>query len=1012
MRSKLSITLALVFIVFSVAGQPSKGQQSLTMPGKYVVKLAKADGSARISGLQNLASVKSFEIQKTEVVFKSITTNQKSRTGNDFSAYHYIYTDKSVDPSIVIEEIGALSTVEYVEPIYMRESHYVPNDASISSQTYLSVISAFDAWDVSKGSGDVVVAIVDSGVDYEHPDLADKIFTNENEIPNNGIDDDADGFIDNYLGWDFAGSDFANIVADKDPIAKTSNISHGTSVSGCAAGSADNGIGIAGTGFNTKYMALKMSADNDTRGANGSGFILNSTDGVIYAADHGADVINMSYGGGGFSQFEQDIFTYAALEKDVVLVASAGNGGTDITNYPAGYEHVISVAATSDTDVKASFSEHGSTIDIAAPGVNTFTTSINNGYGGASGTSFSSPIVAGAAALLRAHYPDYNQFQISQLLIRTADDISVTEPNFQIGKRLNMHRAITETPTAIRFSSVSIDDGSGELPTTSGSGFVNFSLVNELAPSSASTMISIKQQSALDVVITSQNTLSIGALETGEQAEFNAAFSFDVGDDLPFSSKLEFQLSLSDSETGFSETYTIRVVINPLDASLLSQSEIPYATVDGGDFEIDNGDFLVENITGTGFERGNSTISGKNGTASGANAWVTGLNDAAYLDNSEARLYSPLFNFSTAVGIGYEIQFKANFRFEDKWDGFIVEYTIDEGANWLKLNDEVEDGWYQTISDPLSVFGDQVPFFSGTTNGNFSTFHTDISSLAGNEKVGFRFLFLTDAAETDAGVAIDDFSIIAPESGPAVAEFSVSSAAACLDESVTFTNESTGNFSSISWEFGSDATPSTAEGIGPHMVSYSVEGSHTVKLTLEGVENGSQVNEKVDYITVIKPEVPTITSEVKSKLLVTLSASVGDDYQWYTGGVAIPGATAQMLDATKNGTYFVEVGKNSCSALSEGFVIDLILSSDLSEAEAIVIFPNPVVDRQLSIRLPKDTFLSELNMYSLSGAKMDIGTSKRTDELLIYDLKALEAGVYIVDIVLNELSSSYRVIVK
>ncbi|MEQ9404883.1 MAG: S8 family serine peptidase [Cyclobacteriaceae bacterium] len=1012
MKIKYTITIILGLTICAAFGQKGSSDFSMTMPGKFVVKFKTVKSSPNsVSAMQDISSNRTFEVKSHEPVFKNINTRKKSKSGIDFSTYHYMYTDKSVDQAKVLEEIGSLDNVEFIEPVYIRRSHYEPNDANLVQQTYLPVIAAFDAWDITTGSGDIIVAIVDSGVDYEHPDLAANHYINEDEIPDNGIDDDNDGYIDNYLGWDVAGADFENIVPDNDPIAKTSNIFHGTSVAGCAAAATDNSIGVAGTGFNAKFMAIKASADNDTRAPGGLGYVLNSNDGVLYAADNGAHVINMSYGGTSFSQFEQDLFTYAAVEKDVVLISSAGNGGTDTPQYPGNYEHVIAVAATDDSDVKASFSEHGDWIDIAAPGVGTRTTTVFDTYSSPNGTSFSSPIVAGAAALLRAYYPDYNQFQIGQLLIRTADDISATEPNFEIAGRLNMHRMLTESTPAVRLAEATIDDGSGELPVPSGSGFVNLKFINELAETSETTTLSINQISSLDITFTSEKTMTIGALLTDQ--EVDASFGFDLGAEIPFSSKLEFEIIINDTGTGFNESYSLVTVINPLDASVLNQSGIPYTLAAGGDFEIDDGDFLPENISGTGFERGISSITGKDGTASGDNAWVTGLNVAAYLDDSEARLYTPLFDFSTAVGIGYQLEFKANFDFEVEWDGFIVEYSIDQGTNWVKLNDIEEDGWYQTISHPDAVFGAEVPIFSGSTNGQFDTFYTDISFLAGNSQVGFRFLFLSDAAEVRPGLAIDDFKIIAPINGPAVPEFSASVDVTCIDSPVIYTNESTGNFSAIEWDFGANATPATADGIGPHEVSYSAAGDYTVKLTLEGIGDGTHVEEKVDFITVNSPETPIISSSEVSTTAYELSSSAGESYQWYLNGFPIAGATAQAYEATVNGVYAVEVLNNACVGVSENFVLDLILSvEDLLDA-GIKIYPNPVKNGKLTINFQTSLIEEiEISIYDLSGAKVKTGPSTRLDKNITFDVSKIESGVYILHLKSEEREYHHRIIIE
>lgn len=192
-----------------------------------------------------------------------------------------------------------------------------------------------------------------------------------------------------------------------------------------------------------------------------------------------------------------------------------------------------------------------------------------------------------------------------------------------------------------------------------------------------------------------------------------------------------------------------------------SFASLPYNPSDGGDFESNQSDWQVEHTSGTSFELGNSSIPGKDGTSSGSFAWVTGLNEATYQDNSRSALVSPSFDFSSSTE--FKLEFKSKFQFEDTWDGFIVQYSVAGGA-WQTLNNELAPGWYNTLSDPNSIFGNTVPMFSGSTNAVFESFETDLSFLSGNSDVRFKFEFLSDDSATDIGMALDDFSIV-PASG-------------------------------------------------------------------------------------------------------------------------------------------------------------------------------------------------------------------------------------------------------
>ncbi len=305
------------------------------------------------------------------------TQNQRRGRGPsiDLSLYHELDLDPTVDIEAAIAALYELGIVDFAEPSYLWRTSLVPNDPDLALQTYLDIIKAKEAWEISAGSDDIIVAIVDSGVDLDHPDLADNIYLNVADSPNNGVDDDQDGFLDNHLGWDFAGPDKNNLKQDNDPSVNTDFNDHGTLVSGCACGVADNSIGIAGVGFNCKIMALKHSADNDS-----TGNLYDTYLGILYAAQHGADIINISAGGEFRSQFIQDIIEFAVVDQGALVIAAAGNDANSIPLYSAAYDHVISVTSSTSVDGLASFSSYGNSVDIVAPGVGIYTTTYDDQY--------------------------------------------------------------------------------------------------------------------------------------------------------------------------------------------------------------------------------------------------------------------------------------------------------------------------------------------------------------------------------------------------------------------------------------------------------------------------------------------------------------------------------------------------------------------------------------------------------------------------------------------------------
>ena len=341
--------------------------------------------------------------------------------------YKLTYTN-SYAVKTVIRKLEQLQITDYVEPYYLPQLAYTPNDTLLTNQYYINLINADDAWNVSTGDTNVVVGITDTGWDTAHPDLVGNVKINYAD-PINGMDDDMDGYTDNYMGWD---------LGMNDNNALWESLSHGVNVTGVAAAVTDNITGISGVGFNTKFLPVKIS--------NSAGVLTQAYQGIVYAADHGCFVINCSWGSYDSSQFAKNIVDYAIINKGCLLVAAAGNDNKDSTFYPAGYNGVLSVSATDQNDIKLANSNYGAYIDISAPGGAIFTTGPNGFYSTNSGTSMAAPMVAAGAALLKSQFPAYTNTQITNLLKTTADDLNVLNPSYvnELGAgRLNLFDAIS-----------------------------------------------------------------------------------------------------------------------------------------------------------------------------------------------------------------------------------------------------------------------------------------------------------------------------------------------------------------------------------------------------------------------------------------------------------------------------------------------------------------------------------------------------------------------------------------
>lgn len=328
------------------------------------------------------------------------------------------------------DEIGALSALSF------------PNDPKFSDQWGLfntgqtggisgADIGASKAWDITTGSNAIVVAVIDTGVDYNHPDLAGNIWTNPGEIPNNGIDDDGNGYVDDVHGYDF-------INNDNDPM---DDNGHGTHCAGVIGAIGNNGVGIAGVAWKVKIMPLKFLR------ADGNGDTAASLNAIAYARRMGANVISCSWGGTAKSQALGD----AIASTNILFPCAAGNAGSnnDITpHYPSGFDspQIISVAASDAKDGIPSFSNYGATtVDVAAPGdwiMSTYPTSLGHQYVKMKGTSMATPHVAGLAALLLSKNPSMTPAALKAKIMDTVDKLPAFSGKTVSGGRINVYKAL------------------------------------------------------------------------------------------------------------------------------------------------------------------------------------------------------------------------------------------------------------------------------------------------------------------------------------------------------------------------------------------------------------------------------------------------------------------------------------------------------------------------------------------------------------------------------------------
>lgn len=334
-----------------------------------------------------------------------------------------IYSDQSnvvdFDPSdTTCANLISSGEASFCEPNFYVSTSALPNDPALSELYGLSLMGASSAWNVSTGGSDVVVAVIDTGVDYRHPDLASNIWTNPGEIAGNGIDDDANGWVDDVHGIN-------TFAASGDPL---DDNGHGTHVSGTIGATGNNAFGVVGVNWNVRIMGLKFLSSG------GGGSIFGAIQAIDYMIDakrrYGLNlqVSNNSWGGAGYSKALEDAIG-RANEAGIVFVAAAGNEANNndvLPSYPANYNiaNVVSVAAIDSAQSLAFFSNYGSVVDIAAAGVSILSTLPNATYGKLSGTSMAAPQVAGALALLVSASPSLGVAGLINRLYSTATPIS------------------------------------------------------------------------------------------------------------------------------------------------------------------------------------------------------------------------------------------------------------------------------------------------------------------------------------------------------------------------------------------------------------------------------------------------------------------------------------------------------------------------------------------------------------------------------------------------------------
>ena len=555
-----------------------KPETSRYMAGRVIVRLANSVvpvKAAHLFGLSALDNnIQRYSVESIEKMFPENMVDARGRE-IDLSKFYILKYTLPMDAFKVAEELSQLPEIQYAEPWFIYSFDDVTgctvNDQYRSNQWNLTKILADDAWCISKGDTTVVIGIIDSGVQWNHPDLAGNIWINPGEYGPDGhggwkesniIDDDGNGKIDDWHGWDFGGADLYNPIEDNDPMPADVGAAHGTHVSGIASAVTDNSIGVAGIGYKCKLLPVKVVSDNDPT------FPFFGFQGIVYALQMGAKVINCSWGGSGASQLEQEIIDTVVAHGSLV-VAAAGNWADlgNPTQYPASYRGVLSVASTGRADTKSSYSEYNEFVDVSALGDTILSTYYPNNYAMASGTSMATPLVSGLAALVASHFPSYTNLQIGEQVRISCDNINSFNPSYVnlLGKgRINAYNALTFSSPSLRMISMVVSDSIGgnnnKILEANENATIITTFMNYLQPTSSGAMI-ILSTADTNVQVTN-GSYPIGSMGTYATASNSSVpFQIHIKGYPPADNSVLFTLSIVDG--GYNDAQLFKVIINP-----------------------------------------------------------------------------------------------------------------------------------------------------------------------------------------------------------------------------------------------------------------------------------------------------------------------------------------------------------------------------------------------------------------------------------------------------------------
>ncbi len=457
---RLSLLIALLCLPLAALASYSPGQLILRLTS---VPARNIDGEIQSTGITAVDALLNTQLATIEQTFAPLLREFRSVESIVSLSFPEHLNLDSLENAIASDPGVEWVTRNYHYRPNSLDEGLIPNDSLYDQQWWLNRISASLAWEISQGDSTVIIGIIDTGIDYLHPDLVPNLWINWADADSDGVDDDDNGFTDDVFGWDFVDAPTLpatgdHLVRDNDPM---DELGHGTYVAGIAAASTDNQTCFASVGYNCRIMSL--------RAGNSQGFLEEDdiSAALLYGAANGAAIINMSFGDVVASPLLREA-VILAHEAGVVLVASAGNANSEAIHYPSGFAEVIGVGATDSLDRRAyRFSNYGPSVDVMAPGDYILSTILGGDCGEwiyPTGTSYAAPMVAGVAGLVLSVNPQLSPDDVAQIIVSTADDIAEQDWDPEtVHGRVNARRAVEQaefgSDVVARISSPHVDQG-------------------------------------------------------------------------------------------------------------------------------------------------------------------------------------------------------------------------------------------------------------------------------------------------------------------------------------------------------------------------------------------------------------------------------------------------------------------------------------------------------------------------------------------------------------------------